>query len=77
MTFTAPGGQQVGLTTQTSLECRSVVTVLLGPDGARLASVCGRGTIEPRTLPVDGTYTVVVDPDGPTTGEVAVTLRQA
>lgn len=49
------------------------------PDGAVLSNVFGCGDnifIEPQTLPVTGTYTLVVDPSGTTTGTVTVSLYE-
>lgn len=50
---------------------------LLKPDGTQLAGndSCGGGAfIEPQTLPVSGTYTLVIDPWGTGTGQVSMNL---
>ncbi len=47
------------------------------PDGSQLTNTFGCGSsifIEPQTLPVSGTYTLVVDPSGAATGQVTVSL---
>ncbi len=50
---------------------------LRNPDGSTLASGClinGRGGIDTVTLPVSGTYTIVVDPPGNATGDITLQL---
>jgi YD repeat-containing protein len=49
------------------------------PDGSQLTNIFGCGSslmIEPQTLPVTGTYTVLVDPSGAVTGQATVTLHE-
>lgn len=58
--------------------CSSMNLTVLNPDGSQLAttSLCYQsgGTLSNLTLPANGTYTVVVDPQGPQTGAVTLTL---
>ena len=49
------------------------------PDGSQLTNVFGCGgtiLIEPQTLPVTGTYTLVVDPSGAVTGQATFNLYE-
>jgi YD repeat-containing protein len=49
------------------------------PDGSQLTNTFGCGSnifIEPQTLPVSGTYTLVVDPSGAATGQATVSLYE-
>ncbi|MGH3013586.1 MAG: beta strand repeat-containing protein, partial [Gaiellaceae bacterium] len=82
VTFTGTAGQRVsveltGVTVGTSLCCSSKVSILR-PDGRVLvASVfvgANGGFLDATTLPSTGTYTVLVDPQGPDTGAATLTL---
>ncbi|SCE66293.1 von Willebrand factor type D domain-containing protein [Micromonospora chokoriensis] len=76
--FTASAGTSVSLTaTASDLPDQCGVLELRAPDGSPITSGCvinGAGDIEPTVLPTSGTYTVVVDPSGGATGQVALTL---
>jgi hypothetical protein len=53
---------------------------VLGPDQSTLTSACvviSSATIPTLTLPVAGTYTVVVDPYGAATGALDVAVTSA
>jgi hypothetical protein len=76
-TFTGTAGQRIS-----SLGSSSTFTTcwnlgIFKPDGTQLANTftCGSSAfVEPQTLPVSGTYTVVVDPSGAGTGQATVNL---
>src|SRR6185295_19050552 len=77
LAFTGTAGQRVSAnSTATSMTgCWSLT--ILKPDGTQLASTftCGSSAfIEPQTLPVGGSYTVLVDPSGAATGQATVNL---
>jgi hypothetical protein len=75
LTFAGTAGQRVSLKIGPS--CCSVRVTLLKPNGASLATTnagTSGGFLEPTTLPVSGTYTVAVDPQGSATGSVTLTL---
>ena len=81
--FDATSGQRVsllgtnGLTGQL-LGCDINVSILK-PDGTVLApDTCMErtGLIDTKTLPADGTYTILVDPAGTATGSVTLTLSE-
>jgi hypothetical protein len=52
--------------------------VILQPDGSPLGSpqaICGgAGKLDAQRLPASGTYTLLVNPDGATTGETTLAL---
>ncbi len=76
-TFTGTTGQWVSLGL-TSVTISSATVTLLDPTGATLASTSvgtSGGGLEPTsTLPTTGTYTIVVDPTGLSTGNLTLTL---
>lgn len=76
-TFSGTSGQWVSLGL-TSVTISSVTVTLLKPDGTTLASTSvgttGGGLEPPSTLPTTGTYTLVVDPSGVSTGNITLTL---
>ena len=76
-TFSGTSGQWVSLGL-TSVTISSVTVTLLKPDGTTLASTSvgtgGGGLEPPSTLPTTGTYTLVIDPSGVTTGNITLTL---
>jgi lipid-binding SYLF domain-containing protein len=80
-TFSATAGQQISLTltNSTYTGCISLATSILKPDGSTLGStsLCGgaSGFIDSMTIPVTGTYTVLVDPGGTATGSVTLQLN--
>ena len=52
---------------------------LFKPDGTAVVNTLGCGSgffIEPQTLPVTGTYTLVIDPSGAATGQATVNLYE-
>jgi subtilase family protein/fervidolysin-like protein len=82
LTFTGVAGQRVslklsGVTMGTSTCCSSKVS-LLKPDGSALVGGTLFGTtggfVDTKVLPVSGTYTVVLDPQGMDTGTATATL---
>jgi uncharacterized protein YhfF len=78
-TFTGAASQQasVSLTSSTYTGCFAVVASIIKPDGSTLGSsgTCSTsGSLGPLTLPVAGTYTVLINPQGTTTGSATVTL---
>jgi hypothetical protein len=76
-TFTGTAGQWVNLGL-TSITINSSTVSMLKPDGTLLISTSigtGGGSADPTTsLPTSGTYTVVVDPAGLSTGNMTLTL---
>jgi len=71
-TFAGTVGQRVSLD-QSGYNCFTDQTSILKPDGTSLASTCGGTFIDVQTLPIAGTYTVLVDPQGNTTGSTTIT----
>jgi YD repeat-containing protein len=80
-TFSGTAGQQtsVNMTGNTYTGCNAVVVSVLQPNGASVGSAgaCtgGTGFLDSITLPVTGTYTVLVNPQGTTTGSVTVLIN--
>jgi hypothetical protein len=80
-TFSGTAGQQMSmnLTGNSYVGCNAVVVSILQPSGATVGSAgaCTNGTgfMDSITLPVTGTYTVLVNPQGTTTGSVTVLLN--
>jgi len=79
-TFSATAGQQISLmlTNSTYTGCIALNTSILKPDGTTLGSTgtCGSSAfIDSVTVPVTGTYTVLVDPGGTATGSVTLQLN--
>lgn len=84
VTFDGLTGQRVslsltGVTIGTSSCCSAKVS-LLKPDGVTLVAPTNVGTaggfIDATTLPVDGSYTILVDPQGTASGEATLTLHE-
>ncbi|MBZ5509240.1 MAG: IPT/TIG domain-containing protein [Acidobacteriia bacterium] len=79
-TFSGITGQSASVSTSgsTYTGCNAVVISILKPDGSSLGSsgICNNssGSLGPLSLPVSGTYTVFVNPQGVTTGSATVTL---
>jgi hypothetical protein len=79
-TFSGTAAQQVSvsLTNSTYTGCAGVNVSVLKPDGTTLSStgLCGgSGFIDSVTLPVTGTYTLVIDPSGTSTGSITVLIN--
>ena len=75
-TFSGSAGQSVSLGF-TSVTFPSVTLSLVKPDGTTWAVTnlgTSGGSQDPMALPIAGTYSVVVDPDGFSTGSLTVTL---
>jgi hypothetical protein len=74
LTFAGTAGQRVFLNV-TAATTTSTLSIT-NPDGTYLASPVsmGNGFIDTRTLPATGTYTVTIDPNGPNTGSLTLTL---
>ncbi|MBI3302591.1 MAG: IPT/TIG domain-containing protein [Deltaproteobacteria bacterium] len=76
LTFTGTAGQRVSLLINASTIAACTLN-LLQPDGTTLDTMGCRSSgtfMEPQTLPVNGTYTVLIDPTGANTGQVTLTL---
>lgn len=79
LTFQGTAGQGVSVVASVSYGsgCSFENLLLLKPDGSQLgtAPICnGNGSLTGLTLPTAGTYTVVLDPPGTTTGTGTLTL---
>ncbi|HVD66654.1 MAG TPA: hypothetical protein VNB65_07145 [Gaiellaceae bacterium] len=75
-TFAGTAGQRVSFNF-TSVTMSSVKVIVKAPNGATvLQDTFGTDGdfIDPRTLPVTGTYTVTIDPQGASTGSVTLTF---
>jgi YD repeat-containing protein len=76
LAFNGTAGQRVSVTSSSSnTTCWTLA--ILKPDGSQLTSIfsCGSSIfIEPQTLPVSGSYTVLIDPSGTGTGQTTVNL---
>jgi hypothetical protein len=81
VTFPGAAHQHVQVTLSSStLPNQCVPVSVLGPDQSTLTSACvviSSATIPTVTLPVAGTYTVVVDPYGAATGALDVAVTSA
>jgi hypothetical protein len=78
-TFSGTAGQRVSVVAGNSLYASTVKVSLLKPDGTPLTSppltVGGfDGFIEPQTLPADGVYAILVDPQLADAGQLDVSL---
>lgn len=77
--FDGTAGQRIALQATNSTISSSTVTVI-NPDGSNLlnpTSLSANWFIDPLTLPVTGTYTIVVDPNSTFTGTMNLTLHNA
>jgi YD repeat-containing protein len=78
-TFTGTIGQHLKLR-MTSVTIPSSYVSIYKPDGTVLGSPLfvntSGGTIDTSVMPVSGTYTIVVDPQGTSTGSMTLTLSQ-
>jgi hypothetical protein len=83
VTFTGTAGQNVSVAvSSTTLPAACGVPELLAPDGSTLASGCvgsggGGDGIDLVTLPVDGTFTVLIDPADDLIGQLTFTVRRS
>jgi len=77
--FEAAAGQRISVQ-MTNVTIASSTITIYKPDGSVLvsgsASTSG-GFIDAQTLPVSGTYTILVDPSGTNTGNMTLTLYNA
>lgn len=80
VTFTGASGQHVSLSVSSVTIAGTTTYTVKNPDGSTLASG-GFGTsggfLEIPYLPTAGTYTILVDPSGASTGNVSLTLNDA
>lgn len=76
LTFEGTAGQRVSVNSSSTFGgCWNLG--IYKPDGTQLTNVfnCSSSIfIEPQTLPVSGTYTLLIDPSGAATGQATVTL---
>jgi type II secretory pathway component PulM len=79
-TFTGAANQKVSVLVNSSTigSCANASVKILQPDGASLGSAggCTGHFLEPVTLPVTGTYTLLVDPYSEYTGQITLTLHE-
>ncbi|MDT5268361.1 MAG: hypothetical protein QOH49_547 [Acidobacteriota bacterium] len=79
LTFAANAGQKVSLSLSADTIPSYSYVYLLKPDGSQVTNTYvyqnGTGSIATQTLPVDGTYTIMVDPQGTNTGSMTVGLN--
>jgi hypothetical protein len=83
LTFDGAAGQKVALemsdVTIGPSSCCSTKVSIVKPDGTALASPASVGTsggsIDAKTLPATGTYTILVDPQSNATGSMTLTLH--
>ncbi len=76
LTFTGTANQLVSLQ-MTSVTIPGTTVSILKPDGTSLASLwvtTSGGFIDTKTLPVSGTYTILVNPSSTNTGNMTLTL---
>lgn len=73
LTFSGTASERLSLLKSGSIGSSTTVSVLK-PDGTALIASTFAGFIDTFTLPVAGTYTIFLDPDAATTGNVTVTL---
>ena len=77
LAFDGTAGQRVSVNNSGSTMTGCWTVAILKPDGTQLASVfsCSSGSfMEPQTLPVTGSYTLLIDPSGAATGQVTANL---
>src|SRR5215213_7729795 len=79
LTFATTAGQKVSLSLSADTIPNYTYVYLLKPDGSQVTYTWvyqnGTGGIATQTLPVDGTYTIMVDPQGTYTGSMTVGLN--
>jgi hypothetical protein len=74
--FSGTVGQKISLG-QSGYNCFTSTTTVQNPGGSTLASTCGGSFLDVQTLSTTGTYTILVDPTGATTGSTTLTLYDA
>ena len=77
LTFSGTAGQSASIVLNNStFNCWTTSVSILSPDGTTLASSnsCGNLFLNPVTLPVSGTYTIVITPTQGVTGSASITL---
>ncbi|HEY1254123.1 MAG TPA: hypothetical protein VGF01_05035 [Terracidiphilus sp.] len=77
LTFSGTAGQLASVQlTNSTFACWTTSVSILSPDGATLASSnsCGNLVLNTITLPVSGTYTIVISPSSGATGSATVSL---
>jgi len=77
LTFTGTAGQKMSVDATSVTIAGSTTVAILRPDGTTLASrtvTTSGGLLEPATLATTGTYTVLLDPPGPNTGNATLRL---
>ena len=77
LTFAGTAGQAVAVqASKATFQSCGTTVAILKPDDAPLGSpqsICGgAGFLDPQTLPASGTFTLLVSPDGTTTGQVTL-----
>jgi hypothetical protein len=76
VTFAGTSGQRVAL--KVAPTCCSLTVTIQKPDGTNLVAATAIGTsggfIDTKSLPVGGTYTIIVNPQSAATGSVTLTL---
>jgi hypothetical protein len=81
LTFSGTYGQRVSLSINSSSISNYAYIYLLRPDGSQVTNTYvyqnGTGFIDVQTLPMPGTYTVLVDPEGVNTGSMTLQLNDA
>jgi YD repeat-containing protein len=80
LTFSGTAGQRVSLqiSNSTFAGCLAAFETIKNPDGTNLASIyiCGAtGYIDTVVLPVTGSYTILIDPQGTTIGSQSLQLN--
>ena len=76
LTFTGSTTQRLSVRSDSNFNACWTLTILK-PDTTQLSSTfsCGDNIfVEPQLLPANGTYTLVIDPSGPGTGQTTTTL---
>jgi hypothetical protein len=76
LTFSGTSTQRISVNSLSNFNSCWTLTILK-PDATQLSSTfsCGDNIfVEPQQLPVNGTYTIVIDPSGPGTGQTTTNL---
>ena len=74
LTFTGTAGQRIAINGSTNFSVCWTLAIVK-PDGTNLSSIFSCGTtifMDPQQLPVAGTYTILIDPQGTGTGQATV-----
>jgi hypothetical protein len=75
LTFEGTSGQRLSVNSTSNFSgCWNLK--INKPDGTQLSNTfnCGSTFVEPQTLPVSGTYTLIIDPSGAATGQATLNL---